>query len=56
MEVDPIQGAIFTISMYMIGNYIILNIFVAILLDNFEKVDADPDDPYSEAKVHGWEK
>ena len=55
MEVDPIQGAIFTISMYMIGNYIILNIFVAILLDNFEKVDADPENPYTEPKVRSSE-
>ena len=43
MEVgNPIQGAIFTVTMYMIGNYIILNIFVAILLDNFEKVSCQP--------------
>jgi len=42
MEVgNPVQGAIFTVTMYMIGNYIILNIFVAILLDNFEKADND---------------
>lgn len=37
----PVQGAFFTVTMYMIGNYIILNIFVAILLDNFEKADSD---------------
>ena len=35
----------------MIGNYIVLNIFLAILLDNFEKTTDSSDTLYAEIKT-----
>ena len=35
-------------SRYLIGNYIVLNIFLAILLDNFEKTTDSSDTLYAE--------
>ena len=37
MSVQPYLGAIYTASMYIFGNYIVVNIFLAILLNNFDE-------------------
>ena len=37
MGVQPYLGAIYTASMYIFGNYIVVNIFLAILLNNFDE-------------------
>lgn len=37
MEVNPASGAIFFVIVYFIGNLIVLNLFLAILLENFSE-------------------
>ena len=37
MKVNGVVGAIYTSSMFCFGNYIVLNLFLAILLDNFQQ-------------------
>jgi len=36
MQVNGVVGAVYVATMYCIGNYIVLNLFLAILLDNFQ--------------------
>ena len=38
---EPFAGAAYTSSMYIFGNYIVVNIFLAILLNNFDQASGD---------------
>ncbi|GMH51784.1 hypothetical protein TrLO_g993 [Triparma laevis f. longispina] len=41
MKVNGAVGAIYASSMFCIGNYIVLNLFLAILLDNFQQAGGE---------------
>ena len=41
MQVNGVGGAIYTSLMFCMGNYIVLNLFLAILLDNFQKTEGE---------------
>ena len=51
---DPIiktVAAIYYISWIFIGNFILLNLFLAILIDGFTEEDADADDDVSDEGI-----
>ncbi|GMH71770.1 hypothetical protein TrST_g6815 [Triparma strigata] len=41
MKVNGVVGAVYASSMFCIGNYIVLNLFLAILLDNFQQAGGE---------------
>ena len=43
-DIDKILVSIFLISWVFIGNFILLNLFLAILLDSFLTIDENEDD------------
>ena len=49
MRINGWIGALYTISMFFIGNYVALNLFLAILVQNFETAQRNSRASYYES-------
>ena len=56
---SPVSASIYFISLLIVGQYILLNLFIAILIENFEQVSVHQDTVdkhYARKRKHMWSK